>query len=312
MPEPAKQQLAISQQFAAARKKRRLLDNLRAWGYISPATILFLIFTFVPMFFALYVSLHRWNLLKPMQWYGVGHYLDALSNSDFWNSLWVTAYYVLGSVPIKICFAILIASILNQKMRSIGFYRLMIFLPVITSFVAVSIVWKYFYNPQSGLFNYVLGLFALGPIKWLQDPNWSMPSLILLAVWKGIGYDIVIFLAGLQAIPSMYYEAAAIDGANRWQRFRQVTLPLLSPVVFLVVILDIINAFQMFVPSFVLTRNGGPLQTTNVITLYIYNQAFSYLKMGYASAISYILFFIILVFTILNFKLGEKRVHYQS
>ena len=233
----------------AMRKRKILLENLRAWGYISPAAILFLIFTFAPMLFALYVSLHRWNLLKPMQWFGLGHYKTALSNPDFWNSLQVTAYYVAGSVPTKIVLAILIANFLNQKLRGVGFYRLMIFLPVITSFVAVSIVWKYFYNPESGLFNYALSLIGVDPIKWLQDPNWAMPSLIFLAVWKGLGYDVVIFLAGLQAIPSMYYQAASIDGANRFDKFRHITLPLLSPVIFLVFILDIIGAFQMFAPA---------------------------------------------------------------
>jgi multiple sugar transport system permease protein len=204
-----------------------------------------------------------------------------------------------------------IALILNQKLKGISFFRMAYFLPVITSAVAVAVIWKVIYNAHFGLANSVLEYLSLPAQTWLRDPNLAMPSVALVALWKGLGYDVVIFLAGLQGIPAIYYEAAKIDGASGWQRFRYITLPLLSPVSFFVLIIGIINSFKVFSIIHVLTPDGGVLNSTEVMVFYLYRKAFQEFKFGQAAAVAFILFAIVLTLTAIQRWIIEPKVHYE-
>jgi len=211
---------------------------------------------------------------------------------------------------LDLVFSLFFASLLDKKIRGLRFFRAIYFAPVVTSMVAVSAIWLWFYDPQFGLFNYIFKQLGLSPLKWLYDPNWAMLSIIIMSVWKGLGYNIVIFLAGLQNIPESYYEAAEIDGASNWEKFKYITLPLLSPVTYFVILISIINSFKVFTQISVMTPRGGPLYSTGVMVFYIYQQAFEGYKIGRASAAAMILFLGVLAITFVQRRIGEKRVHY--
>jgi multiple sugar transport system permease protein len=206
--------------------------------------------------------------------------------------------------------ALLFAVALNQRIRGIVFYRTAYFLPVISSTVAISLIWEWLYEPQYGLLNYVLGFLGIHGIQWLGDPNTAMPSIMIVSIWRDLGFNMVIFLAGLQAVPQELHEAAAIDGAGSFERFRFVTLPMLSPTIFFVIVLSIIGSFKVFDQAYVMTQ-GGPLNATTTVVYYIFTQAFQWFHMGYAAALGYVLFAIILAFTLLQFKLQRSWVHYE-
>ncbi len=302
--------------------------------YVLPALGILIVFRFIPVIYAFVISFFNWGMAGPKGFVWLDNYIKLFKDPYFYRVLGNTFYYVLSVVPLNIIFSLLIAILLNQKIKGKGFFRTIYFLPVVTSIIAVSVVWKWLYHPRMGLINYLLSLVGIKPFMWLEEyrgiftvlaerlglhiPTWmggpslALFSLTIMSVWKGIGYNVVIFLAGLQAIPNHYYEAAKIDGANRWQRFRNITLPLLSPTTFYVLIMTTIISFQVFAPVWMMTGPppGGPLGTTNVVVYYLYENAFNFLRYGYASAIAFILFIIILVLTILQKKL-EKKVHYE-
>ncbi len=289
------------------REKR---NNLLGWLFISPPIIIFGVFIFAPMGVALFVSLHKWNLLSSMKFVGLKNYVRMFHSPSFWNSLRVSLIYVLGTVPTTVIFALILAILMNQKIYGLAFFRIMIYLPVITSMAAAAIVFQYLFEPEFGFVNFVLTSVGLPKMKWLNDPNQALFALIIVGIWKRVGYNTIILLAGLQAIPSVYYEAAKIDGASSSQVVRKITIPLLSPVTFFVTIMQIIASLKVFTSIVVMTE-GGPAGGTEAIPYYLYKNAFQYHKMGYASAVAYVLFAIIFVFTLLQFKFGEKRVHYQ-
>jgi len=289
---------------------RERRNNLMGWLFISPPIIIFSIFIFAPMGVALFVSLHKWNLLSPMKFIGLHNYVKMMHSSSFWNSLRVSIIYVLGTVPSAVIIAIIVAILMNQQIHALSFYRIMIYLPVITSMAAAAIVFQYLFEPEFGFINFVLSSAGLPKMKWLNDPNEALFALIIVGVWKRVGYNTIILLAGLQAIPAVYYEAAKIDGANDLQVVRKITIPLLSPVTFFVTVMQIIASLKVFTSIVVMTE-GGPAGGTDALPYYLYKFAFQYHKMGYASAVAYILFAIIFIFTLLQFKFGEKRVHYQ-
>jgi multiple sugar transport system permease protein len=219
-------------------------------------------------------------------------------------------FYVVGLVPLNIVLSVGLALWLNSKLRGLPFYRVGYFLPVVTVTVAVALIWKWMYAPGTGLINIALNGFGLPAPNWLGDPHWSMPGLIIMSVWKGFGYNMVVFLAGLQGIPVQLYEAATIDGANGWQRFWRITLPLLSPAIFFGVVMTVISSFQVFDQAYIMTA-GGPANSTNTIVMYIYQNGFQFFKMGYASAIAWVLFAAIFVFTVLQMKLQSRWVNYD-
>jgi multiple sugar transport system permease protein len=273
-------------------------------GYlcIAPSGLLFLAFLAFPLVFSLWLSLLNWNLMTPhFTFVGVQNYVNLLTDHVIWNSLGVTAYYIVGSVPTRMALALALALFLNQKVRGLGIYRTLYFTPVVTSGIAVSLVWLWIFDPTWGIANWVLSIVNIPPQQWLSSPTESMPALILMSIWKSIGFDTVIYLAGLQGIPGSYYEAARVDGATPWQLFRHITWPLLAPTTFFILVTGVIGASQVFDQVFVMT-NGGPLRSTEVVVFLIYEQAFRFFQMGYASALAWVLFLFVLLVTLVQWK----------
>jgi len=301
-----------SVQGGAGRKGLSLAtrEALAAYLFILPSFLGFAIFLLVPMVLSAGISLYDWELLRPPIFIGLDNYLDLTRDPLFKTVLFNTAYYAFGLVPLNIVVSLGLALWLNTKLRGLTFYRLAFFLPVVTVTVAVSLIWKWMYEPRVGIVNQALGLFGITGPNWLADPLWAMPALIILGLWKGFGYNMVLFLAGLQSIPPTLYEAAMIDGANAWQRFWKITLPLLSPAMFLAVILTVISSFQIFDQAFIMTA-GGPSNATNTIVLYIFQNGFQFFKMGYASAIAWALFAVIFTFTLIQMWLQRHWVQYE-
>ena len=284
-----------------------LREAKAAWAFITPSLALLLVFSAAPLLFAFYLSFHRWNLLEPARpFVGLQHYIDLASDGLFWNAAKNTAIYSLY-VPATMVCALGVASLLNRRIKGVALLRAVFFLPYITSFVAISIVWQWMYDPDFGLFNWMLGVIGLGPYPWLNSPSTALLALIIMAIWIHIGFQMIIFLAGLQAIPAELYEAAMIDGAGPWRRFRKITLPLLKPTTFFVLVTSVIGSFQVFTFVYVMTE-GGPLHSTDVIVYHIYQNAWQFLRMGYASAMSWVLFAVIFAITLLQFRFLGGRM----
>jgi multiple sugar transport system permease protein len=279
-------------------------------GFLFPSLAGLLLFQLVPMLSSAVISFSNWDLLTPAKFVGMDNYTEALQDEKTLTSLLNILQYIIGYIPSVLVFGLLFAVLLNRKLRGIKLYRMFIFVPVITSWVAVSIVWRWLLNGQNGLINYILSLIGIqGPV-WLQDFVWAMPSIIAVSVWKDIGYVTVILLAGLQDISEDYYEAATIDGAGGFQQFFRVTLPLLTPSIFFVLVISLINGFQLFDQVLVMT-GGGPAGQTSTLVQQIYGNAFQSYKMGFASAQSWILFVIIFVVTIIQQQLQKRWVTYD-
>jgi len=317
-------------------RRRRFVDPLTAALYLVPAGVVIVIFRMLPIASAFFLSFFDVKMGRIRGFVGLAHYAKLGADPTFWNSLGTTAYYVAGVVPVSLFLALLAAVVLNRKIRALGFYRTVYFLPVVTSLVAVSMVWKWIFHPRLGLLNYLLERLGGGSLLWLDEPHgifemaatavgWQWwpdglagPSLALIAVmivaiWRGIGYNIVIFLAGLQNIPDQYYEAAKIDGASTMQIFRRVTWPLLSPTTFYVLLSTTIVSFQVFTQIYLMTGPpvGGPMGTTKVIVYYLFERGFDAGgNMGFASAVALVLFAIILSLTLFQRRIVERRVYY--
>lgn len=303
-------QITYSEPFTRKSVKRLTYnDSFWAFLFLSPNLIGFLAFIFLPVLASLGLSFVQWDLLSEIKWIGLGNYKELSSDPIFWKVMWNTVYYTLGTVPTGIIISLALAIALNQKLKGVKLFRAVYFLPVISSTVAVGMIWQWLYNPEFGLVNYLLSLIGIPGPSWLTSTSWAMPAVILTSIWKGLGFNMLLFLAGLQGIPESYYEAAEIDGAGWWAKFRNVTLPLLSPTTFFVVVMSIINSFQVFDQIFVMTQ-GGPARCTSVLVHYLYQNAFEYFKMGYASAIAYVLFFIVFVLTMIQLRYSKSWVVY--
>jgi multiple sugar transport system permease protein len=277
--------------------------------FLAPSAVPLLAFTIVPMLTSAWVSLHAWNLIKPMTWVGLDNYRHLLSDPATRDVFWHTLLYVAGYLPLVYVGGLGLALALNRRMPAQAFFRAAYFLPVVTSWVVVALVWKWLLNPSNGLVNHVLGAVGLGQPGWWTDPGWAMASVILASAWKDLGFVMVILLAGLQAIPGDVLEAASVDGASGWRRFWRITLPLLSPSTFFVVVISLINGFQVFDQVFVMT-GGGPDDASQVVVGRIYDLTFRYGRAGEASALSWLLFALILLITALQIR-GQKRwVHH--
>ncbi len=275
---------------------------------LSPTLIIVAVFTLFPVLFSFYLSFHRWSILKPEKpFVGLDNYIRMFSTAEFWQALQNTVVYTVGVVGLETPLALLLALALSRKLRGLTFYRTAYFMPAVTSTIAIAVVWTWLYNPQYGLFNDFLRLLGLPEPGWLVDPVWALPAIIIMSIWKNVGYHMVIFVAGLQAIPDVYYEAASIDGANAWKRFWHITWPLLIPTTGFVLITNVIFSFQVFGPVYVMTR-GGPMRSTTVIVYYLYQRAFEFREMGYASAVAWVLFLIILILTVIQFRYTRKGV----
>ena len=273
-----------------------------AWTFVTPALLVIGLFFLLPVLAAFALSLTDFDLYaladpKNLRFVGLGNYIDVLHASLFWKSLFNTLYFVVVGVPLSIASSLGAALLLSSPLaRFKSFYRTALFAPVVTTVVAVAVIWRYLFHTRYGLINYALGHLGIAPIDWLGDPHWSMPAIILFAVWKNFGYNMIILLAGLQSIPLDLYEAARIDGASRWQQFRFITLPSLKPVLLLVGIITVAGYFQLFAEPYVMTR-GDPLQSTVSVLYYMYEEGFKWWSLGRASAIAFILFVLILAIT---------------
>lgn len=289
-------------------------ETFAAYAFLLPSLAIFIVFTFFPAIFSIVVSLFRWNMPMKAAFIGFQNYVTLFSNpiksKAFWQSVLNTFYFVLG-VPLNLTISLLLAMLLNRKLPGVGIFRTAFFLPTITSMTAVSVVWMWLYHPaQYGLFNSILSGLGLPIQMWIRDPLLAMPCLIVMGVWHGMGYNIIIFLAGLQSIPHVLYEAAEIDGAGRMASFRAVTWPLLGPTLFYVLTVGMINSLQAFTEIDVMTQ-GGPLGTTTTMAYYLYQQAFQDFRMGQASAVAVLLFVMLLVLTLLQFRFVDRRVYYE-
>ena len=284
--------------------------DLAAYLFLLPGLIHFIVFVLFAVLASLGLSFTRWDLLSRPVFIGVQNFVDMVHDDLFWNALRVTFLYVLLSLPAGVVLALGLALAMNQKLRGISFFRACYFIPVVSSMVAVAMVWRWIYQPDFGLLNYLLSLVGITGPDWLGDDRLTMPSLAVLSIWKGLGFNMVLFLAGLQGIPRSLYEAAAIDGAGRWAQFRHVTWPLLTPTTFFVVVLGIIGSFQAF-DQVVLMTNGGPGDASRVYTFYLYTKAFRDHAMGYAAALAWVLFAIIAAVTYVQIRFLGHRVNYE-
>jgi ABC-type sugar transport system permease subunit len=279
--------------------------------FLFPSLVTFGVFTYYALGFNVYLSTTSWNFLSEAKdFIGLQNYIDLFNDTLFWKVALNTTYYAVGSVALSIAFGLLFALLLNQKIFMRGIFRTVIFSPYVTTSAAVALLWIWIFEPNYGLINYALSLVGIeGPV-WLTSSQWAMPALIIMNVWRISGYVMALFLAGLTAIPRELYEAAEIDGAGRMATFFKITLPLLSPTTFFIVVTSFISAFQVFDQVSVMTL-GGPADATKVFNYYIYEQAFITFRAGYASTISTVLFLILLGLTILQLRLSRKWVHYQ-
>jgi len=285
-------------------------EHLVGYLFVAPLLVGLLVFTYGPVLAAFVLSFTKGDYISTPKFIGLGNYQALLQEDLFWISMRNTLYYVVGVVPAGLLLSLLLALAMNQKLRGIVFFRSIFFLPTITSSVAISLMWLWIYNPEFGVLNFLLKQIGLKGPTWLSSSTWAMPAIIIMAIWRGLGYNMLIYLAGLQGIPDVYYEAAEIDGAGGWAKFRHITLPLLSPTTFMLLILSLIGAFQVFEYTYVMT-GGGPVYATLTIVLHIYNNAFRSFKMGYASALAYVLFFILLALTLIQLRLQKRWVHYE-
>lgn len=277
--------------------------------FILPNLIGVLIFLAFPVVFALYMSFTDWDVLTEANFVGLDNYRTLFTEDPlFWTSLWNSTYYVLLTVPSSIIIGLGLAVAMNQAVRGITFFRAAMYIPVLTSAVAVAFIWRWIFNSDVGLLNSLLYRIGLpSNIGWLTDENWAMISLAIMAVWKSVGYYAVILFAALQGVPRSLYEAAELDGASAWNRFLNITVPMIGPAILFVTVIAVIGSFQVFDQVYLITNNGGPGTSTYVYNLHLYNNAFQFFRMGYASAMAYILFAILFLITWIQLRIGRKR-----
>jgi multiple sugar transport system permease protein len=279
-----------------------------AWAFLAPALALIGLFFLVPVIGGLLLSLTDFDIYAiadpdNARFVGLRNYVQVLTEPLFWKALGNTFFFVLVGGPLSVLVSLVAALLLNSKLtRFKSLFRSIYFAPVVTTLVAVAVVWRYLYHPRYGILNYVLGWFGIPEIDWLGDPTWAMPGIILLAVWKNFGYNMLIFIAGLQSIPDEMYEAAELDGAGWWDRFVHVTLPNLAPTFLFIGVITMIGYFQVFAEPYVMTQ-GGPLRSTTTIVLLMYEEGFRWWRMGTAAAIAFVLFAIMLVATLIQMRL---------
>lgn len=278
--------------------------NFAAWIFILPAILGTFIFIIIPVICSFGLSFTSWDLLNPIKFVGFENYNLLFKDDLFYKILLNTVIFALSTSILGVIIPLILASILNTRIRGSEFYKTAYFLPFITPMVVIGIVWAWIFDPNIGLLNQVLHI----NINWLYDSNFALPALIIVSVWKLIGYNMIIFLSSLSAISNSMFEAAKIDGANAYQTFKNVTIPLLSPTIFFVIIITAISSFQVFDLIYLMTQ-GGPFDSTNVLVYAIYKNAFEYFNVGKASAIAYVLFAIILVLTLIQWSLRKKIVY---
>lgn len=293
------------------RLSRQAKRDIEGWLFISPVAIGVMFFYIGPILVSLYTSFTNWDGLTSRDWVGFFNYKRLLTRDDaFRDTLQNTLLYVIGHIPLTLGLALGLALLCHRPMRGVTLFRTAYFLPVVTNVVAISLVWSFLFYPGTGPVNWAIGLFGAEGPSWLSSTQWAMPAIIIVSVWFGVGYPMVILLAGLEGIPEVYYEAAKVDGASAWWRFRSITVPLLTPTLFFLTIIQFIGSFQVFGIVYVMT-SGGPANSTEVYIHNLYKNAFQFSRMGYASAMAWILFVIIAMVSLLQWKMQKYWVHYD-
>jgi multiple sugar transport system permease protein len=288
----------------------RRSEHAAGWLFTAPAALLILGFGLIPIGWSFLLSFQHSDFVTPPTWIGLDNYRALLHDQVFRDSIKRTLIYTVLFVPLSVGGALLLAALLNSRVRGIWAYRTAVFIPVAVSTVATAVIFNWLLDPTYGLANYALGKVGVGPQGFFQDPDQALYAVVAMTVWGWIGFDVIVYLAGLQGIPRELYEAAAIDGAGRLTTFRRITLPMLGPTTLFLVVWSTINAMQVFDEIYV-TTHGGPLRSTTVVVYYLYQQAFQFFSAGYATAIAYVVFTAILVLTAIQFWIGSKRVHYS-
>ncbi len=286
--------------------KLRRKNTLTAWSFVAPNFIGFFLFTLIPVVFSLVLAFMKWDSFGTPEFVGLKNFSKMIGDDTFWISLKNTVFYTVGVVPLTLICSLGLAILLNQKIRGVKFFRTAFFFPYVTSLVAIAVVWNMLFHPTMGPINQFLKLFIENPPGWTSSSDWALTAIIIVSVWRNMGYYMILYLAGLQSINQEMYEAAEIDGANKWRQFWNVTLPSLRPTTFFVTIMLVINCFKVFDLVQVMTE-GGPGRATNVLVYEVYNEAFVKFNFGYASAIAMVLFVIVLVITIIQFKWNQVQ-----
>lgn len=300
--------------------KRSFFDTIRAFPFLLPSLTGMLVFYLIPIMISIFLSLTDWDGLAKLtvngffkeHFIGMDNYKSILTGGEFYSVLGNTCYYIILYIPLMLLASLGIAALLNKGYKGTGFYRVLYYIPVLTSWVAGALIWKWVLSPQYGIMNNLLSIIGITGPDWLQDEHWAMPAIVLASVWKDMGFFGLILLSGLQGIDKGYYEAARVDGAGKWTQFVKITLPLLTPSIFFVLVIALINSFQLFPQVMIMTKDAGPNGATMVMVERIYKYGFRYFKMGYAAAFSWILFFIIFILTSIQMKLQKGWVHYDS
>jgi multiple sugar transport system permease protein len=288
----------------------RRREAIGGFLFILPWIVGFLVFTLGPIVASFYYSLTNYQVVKPPVWIGLANYRRLMEDDLFWQSLKVTSIYVAVSVPLGLVLSFLVALLMNQNVKGIGFWRTVFYLPNLVPLVGSTMLWLWIFNPEFGLLNGLLDSLGIDGPLWLRSQSWALPSLIIMSLW-GVGASTLIYLAGLQGIPTDLYDAVEVDGGGAWARFWAVTIPQMSPVIFYNLILGIIGGFQVFAQPLIMT-NGGPRYATLFVVLYLYQNGFANFRMGYASAIAWVLFMIIFVLTIFTFRFSRSWVYYEG
>ncbi len=305
--------------LARSVRRRRESGLLVASPFLLPSLIGLMVFSFLPLVISGLISLTDWNGLDKLtgagfleeHFIGLQNYKAILTTPEFWRTLANTAQYIVLYIPLMLAASLLVAFLLSRSHKCVGVFRVLYYIPVLTSWVAASLIWKSVLSPQYGALNGILKIFGIQGPGWLQDEAWAMPAIVLVSVWKDMGFFGLILLSGFVGINKTYYEAASLDGAGGWKKFTRITLPLLTPSIFYVLIVSLINAFQLF-PQIMIMTGGGPNGATQVMVERIYNYGFRYYRMGYAAAFSWLLFVIIMVFTAIQMKGQNRWVHYDD
>ena len=295
------------------KQNNKIFGIYAAYFFLAPAVSAIFIFFFIPVIAALIISFTDFDIyalssLSNTRFIGFTNYISLFNDPLFWTALKNTFYYVIGAGPISVIISLCAALLLNSKLVKFkSIFRLAYFIPVVTTLVAVAIIWRFIYHPKFGMLNYLLSFIGINPVDWLGDPNWAMPAIMLMSVWKNFGYNMIIFIAGLQNIPEELYEAAIIEGANAWQRFKKITLPMLIPTTIFVSIITIIGFFQLFAEPYIMTQ-GGPLNKTLSIVGYMYQEGFRWWNMGYSASLAFVLFIIIFIATLFQLRIQKNAV----
>ncbi len=295
---------------------KKLNEQKISYLFIALPAILFFVFQLAPVFISFLWSFTSYDVVHSPRFVGLANYKEILFNDPlFWKAMGNTVIYVIGVVPIGICMSLLLAVAIDQKIKFKNFFKSVFFLPTVTAIVAISVIWKWLYAGEKyGLFNYAIMKLGFQPVDWLSSPTWTLPSIMIMSIWAGLGYNMILFLAGLQTIPQVMYEAAEIDGAGFWTKFFNITLPLLKPTIVFVTMMSFIFSFQVFEQVYIMTGGqggiGGVLDSALTIVAYLYDRGFQKFQMGYASALAYIIFFFIFMLTILNKRLMRSNVEY--